>query len=143
MHVFLHRSATASLLLSFYEVSPLTIWLTTFIDGDSFDNWFKYAQKEFEKRAQDQNPWLEEDAVNYEYFSLETKLFILTCLCEWQLDDPEQFRSNFKEEDEVAVEWVGLLPGLISCTFSCNVWLGKSAHTLTIVRSLSCSVWTQ
>lgn len=71
----------------------------------SFDNWFKYAQKEFEKRAQDQNPWLEEDAVNYEYFSLETKLFILSSLCEWQLDDPEQFRSNFKEEDEVAVEW--------------------------------------
>ncbi|KAF9911033.1 hypothetical protein EC991_004905 [Linnemannia zychae] len=71
----------------------------------SFDNWFKYAQKEFEKRAQDENPWLEEDAVNYEFFSLPTKLFILSSLCEWQLDDPEQFRANFKEEEEVAVEW--------------------------------------
>ncbi|KAF9934992.1 hypothetical protein FBU30_009415 [Linnemannia zychae] len=71
----------------------------------SFDNWFKYAQKEFDRRARDQNPWVEEDAVNYEYFSLPTKLFILACLCEWQLDNPEQFRSNFKEEEEVAVEW--------------------------------------
>ncbi|KAF9080922.1 hypothetical protein BGX23_001509 [Mortierella sp. AD031] len=71
----------------------------------SFDNWIKYAQKEFEKRAQDQNPWLEEDAVNYESFSLATKLFILSSLCEWQLDDPERFRANFKEEEEVAVEW--------------------------------------
>ncbi|KAG0288494.1 hypothetical protein BGZ98_004249, partial [Dissophora globulifera] len=72
----------------------------------SFDNWFKYAQKEFERRAADQNPWIEEEATNYEGFSLETKLFILSNLCEWQLDDPERFRSNFKEEEEeVAVEW--------------------------------------
>lgn len=85
-------------------------------DG-SFDNWFKYAQKEFEKRAQDQNPWLEEDAVNYDYFSLQTKLFILSCLCEWQLDDPEQFRANFKEEDEVAVEWVRHLARILIYLF--------------------------
>ncbi|KAG0206086.1 hypothetical protein BGX28_002445 [Mortierella sp. GBA30] len=71
----------------------------------SFDNWFKYAQKEFEKRAEDQNPWLDEDAYNYESFSLATKLMILTNLCEWQLDDPERFRAHFKEEEEVAVEW--------------------------------------
>ncbi|KAF9198169.1 hypothetical protein BGZ49_001099 [Haplosporangium sp. Z 27] len=71
----------------------------------SFDNWIKYAQKEFEKRAEDQNPWVEEDAYNYEGFSLATKLMILGNLCEWQLDDPERFRSNFKEEEEVAVEW--------------------------------------
>ncbi|KAF8941584.1 hypothetical protein EDD21DRAFT_138530 [Dissophora ornata] len=71
----------------------------------SFDNWIKFAQKEFEKRAVDGNPWLEEDATNYEDFSLETKLMILGSLCEWQLDDPERFRSNFKEEEELAVEW--------------------------------------
>ncbi|KAF9996503.1 hypothetical protein BGZ79_009755 [Entomortierella chlamydospora] len=71
----------------------------------SFDNWIKYAQKEFENRAEDQNPWLEEDAHNYESFSLTTKLMILGNLCEWQLDDPERFRSNFKEEEEMAVEW--------------------------------------
>ncbi|KAF9116445.1 hypothetical protein BGX27_002477 [Mortierella sp. AM989] len=71
----------------------------------SFDNWIKYAQKEFENRAEDQNPWLEEDAHNYESFSLATKLMILSNLCEWQLDDPERFRSNFKEEEEIAFEW--------------------------------------
>ncbi|KAG0364039.1 hypothetical protein BGZ54_007899 [Gamsiella multidivaricata] len=72
----------------------------------SFDNWIKYAQKEYEKRADEQNPWLEEDATHYEGFSLTTKLQILSNLCEWQLDDPERFRSHFKEEEEVAVEWV-------------------------------------
>ncbi|KAF9936497.1 hypothetical protein BGZ67_002266 [Mortierella alpina] len=71
----------------------------------SFDNWIKYAQREFEKRAEEQNPWLEEDAYNYESFSLATKLLILSNLCEWQLDDPERFRASFKEEEEVAVEW--------------------------------------
>ncbi|KAF9433136.1 hypothetical protein BGZ76_009836 [Entomortierella beljakovae] len=71
----------------------------------SFDNWIKYAQKEFENRAQEQNPWLEEDAYNYEGFSLSTKLVILGNLCEWQLDDPERFRLNFKEDEEIAVEW--------------------------------------
>ncbi|KAF9986531.1 hypothetical protein BGZ75_001708 [Mortierella antarctica] len=71
----------------------------------SFDNWIKYAQREFEKRAEEQNPWLEEDAYNYESFSLATKLLILGNLCEWQLDDPERFRASFKEEEEVAVEW--------------------------------------
>jgi hypothetical protein len=76
----------------------------------SFDNWVKYAQKEFENRAQDQNPWLEDDATNYEGFSLTTKLTILGNLCEWQLDDPERFRANFDEEEEVAVEWVSCRP---------------------------------
>lgn len=72
----------------------------------SFDNWTKYAQKEFENRAKDQNPWMEEDATDYKSFSLATKLMILSNLCEWQLDDPERFRANFDEEEEVAVEWV-------------------------------------
>ncbi|ORZ04388.1 hypothetical protein BCR41DRAFT_401061 [Lobosporangium transversale] len=70
-----------------------------------FDNWFKYAQKEYEKREDLENPWLEEEATHYEGFSLATKLSILSNLCEWQLDDPERFRAYFKEEEEVAVEW--------------------------------------
>ncbi|KAG0239693.1 hypothetical protein BGX31_002544 [Mortierella sp. GBA43] len=71
----------------------------------SFDNWAKYAQKEFENRAPDQNPWNQEDETDYDNFDLATKLMILTNLCEWQLDDPERFRANFEEEEEVAVEW--------------------------------------
>ncbi|KAF9197076.1 hypothetical protein BGZ50_000026 [Haplosporangium sp. Z 11] len=71
----------------------------------SFDNWIKYAQREFEKREDEMNPWLEEDAPNYESFSLATKLMILMNLCEWQLDDPERFRANFKETEDIAVEW--------------------------------------
>ncbi|KAI1311556.1 hypothetical protein EDD11_003438 [Mortierella claussenii] len=71
----------------------------------SFDNWIKYAQKEFESREEVENPWMEEDATHYEGFSLGAKLSILLNLCEWQLDDPERFRLNFKEDEEVAVEW--------------------------------------
>ncbi|KAF9579084.1 hypothetical protein BGW38_004814, partial [Lunasporangiospora selenospora] len=71
----------------------------------SFDNWIKYIQKEFEARLPDQNPWLEEDAYNYESFTLTTKLMILSNLCEWQLDDPERFRANVKAEEDVAVDW--------------------------------------
>ncbi|KAF9382156.1 hypothetical protein CPB97_007324 [Podila verticillata] len=70
-----------------------------------FDNWIKYCQKEFEKRGDEQNPWIEEDAHNYESFSLATKLMILTNLCEWQLDDPDRFRSILKVEDDNAIDW--------------------------------------
>ncbi|GJJ69678.1 hypothetical protein EMPS_02026 [Entomortierella parvispora] len=69
----------------------------------SFDNWIQYAQKEFEKREDDQNPWLKESS--YEDFDLTSKLLVLTNLCEWQLDDPERFRSKFKQEEEVAMDW--------------------------------------
>ncbi|KAF9300608.1 hypothetical protein BGZ74_007691 [Mortierella antarctica] len=71
----------------------------------SFDNWIKYCQKEFEKRGDQQNPWIEEEAHNYESFSLSTKLMILTNLCEWQLDDPDRFRSILKVEDDNAIDW--------------------------------------
>ncbi|KAG0098008.1 hypothetical protein BGZ93_001390 [Podila epicladia] len=71
----------------------------------SFDNWIKYCQKEFEKRGDQQNPWIEEEAHNYESFSLATKLMILTNLCEWQLDDPDRFRSILKVEDDNAIDW--------------------------------------
>lgn len=70
----------------------------------SFDNWIQYAQKEFEKREDEQNPWLKDSS--YEDFDLAAKLLILTNLCEWQLDDPERFRSKFKQEEEVAMDWV-------------------------------------
>ncbi|KAG0339869.1 hypothetical protein BG004_006636 [Podila humilis] len=71
----------------------------------SFDNWFKYCQKEFEKRGNEQNPWIEEDAYNFETFSVATKVMILSNLCEWQLDDPEQFRTLLNVEEDIAIEW--------------------------------------
>ncbi|KAG0051855.1 hypothetical protein BGZ83_003256 [Gryganskiella cystojenkinii] len=71
----------------------------------SFDNWIPYAQKEFEKREDERNPWLDTDeASSFEDFSLATKLLILTNLCEWQLDDPERFRAKLKQEEEVALD---------------------------------------
>ncbi|KAF9426364.1 hypothetical protein BGZ94_006626 [Podila epigama] len=71
----------------------------------SFDNWIKYCQKEFEKRPEFPNPWIEEDAHHYEVFSLATKIMILSNLCEWQLDDPERFRGLLKIDEEIAIEW--------------------------------------
>ncbi|KAG0237122.1 hypothetical protein BGW42_001698 [Actinomortierella wolfii] len=74
----------------------------------SFDNWLVYLRKEFVKRSPEQNPWMDlEDgtSINYNDLPIETKVMILTNLCEWQLDDPERFRQSLKEDDELSFEW--------------------------------------
>ncbi|KAF9158153.1 hypothetical protein DFQ26_007932 [Actinomortierella ambigua] len=76
--------------------------------GASFDNWLVYLRREFVKRSPEQNPWgdMEDDEpIDYDDLSLETKVMILTNLCEWQLDDPERFRQSLKEDDELSYEW--------------------------------------
>ncbi|KAF9974360.1 hypothetical protein BGZ73_002246 [Actinomortierella ambigua] len=74
----------------------------------SFDNWLVYLRKEFVKRSPEQNPWkdtIDEEPIDYDDFSIETKIMILTNLCEWQLDDPERFRQSLKEDDDLSYEW--------------------------------------
>ncbi|CEP18024.1 hypothetical protein [Parasitella parasitica] len=91
-------------------------------------NWQTYYSKEFDKREYDQlNPFIqqqEDDAIdqqssltidaqvevknpellNYFTFDLDTRVYLLHLLCEWQLDEPERFREHLDSEED-AVQW--------------------------------------
>ncbi|KAI8991534.1 hypothetical protein BDF20DRAFT_845148 [Mycotypha africana] len=44
------------------------------------------------------------ELINYFTLPLDTKVYLLYMLCEWQLDDPERFREHLESEDDAA-QW--------------------------------------
>ncbi|KAI7905681.1 uncharacterized protein BX663DRAFT_500560 [Cokeromyces recurvatus] len=85
----------------------------------NMSNWQTYFSKEFSKRkAESVNPFIainnnnkddeqandQNELVNYFTMDLDTRVYLLYLLCEWQLDEPEKFREHL-ESEEGSVQW--------------------------------------